>query len=123
MSPVERAYIKTLWRLLEDCAEHAEVSAVSADFVNVKPAAEAICDLRERFEQLEGTIDALLEAPPVSVFDLCAEMIPQQATGILGLKEKSQAVEWIKALQEECKRLINEESDDQTEPIATDRVV
>jgi hypothetical protein len=116
MSPVERAYVKTLMRLLEDCMEHAEVSAVSADRISVTPAAESIVELVDRFpEQLNSTVAALLEAPPLSVFDMCASVITPHAAQILALKEKPGAVEWIEELQTETKRILSETNEDTAE--------
>jgi hypothetical protein len=121
MDPAERAWRRVVQRMLEDCFEHVSIiqtlSAVGSvspdDGMNVKLHAGAIYDLLDRFqtnEQLVGMVQMLLNAEPPEVVDMCAllQNSERDQMMVLGLKEAPVALEWLKELQEETKKILAE---------------
>lgn len=116
VDPVGRAWMRVLYRLLEDCTEHVALSQVSADRISVIPSAEAIADLADRFpEQLGPTIEQVLAATPDDVLTMCGMLLGEAGRAHIEvhLKPFPAAAAWIEELQTTCKNILSEPDESQ----------
>ena len=110
--PVQRAWQRVLFRLLDDMWEHVEAVNRGALGISVTSAAEAIADLADRFqdnEQIMGTIGQMLSLPPEQVIEACALMVPPALTErIIGMKSSAAALAWLVELQVTTREILAE---------------
>lgn len=105
---MQRAYLRTASRIIDDCMEGAAVYS----------AAESIVDLISRYEPLRPLVDALLVMEPGKVFESFAQIAPSQevARTVFNLAKSQLNIDWLRQLQERAKELIQEwEAENQKE--------
>jgi len=115
IDPISRDWFQVIIRMLEDCTRHVELASVGGGSKSVLPSAEAVIELAERYpERLGPTIQQLLAASPAQVLDLCSMMLDERGRAHIEqvLKPAPASVEWIRLLQEECKRIIEDARQD-----------
>jgi len=122
IDPVQRNWMRTIIRILENCEEQARVAEADTSIeLSVEPSAIEVAELYFRFNnELGMTVDAILAAEPVGVFELCALVMPAQLhQAIAGLQSQPAAVAWVARLQARIREVIAENQggdDDEPEP-------
>jgi hypothetical protein len=112
LDPATRAWLRTVYRLIEDCGD-----AVGAPAPSLQPdpmaTATMVVDFVDRFNQFEPIVSQLVAQTPTDVIGACELIVhPQDRPAVSQLRDSPVALGWIAELQAAVKERLSEGDDD-----------